>query len=133
MELRLTVSRARTPTASKCTALLKLTFRAMHIYGVSKVPAPVIAGVGDSSPPIFEPLEPRLPPIVEEPPRSAGWSLDTVVNLVSLLLILSLGCSMLVPLGEPHSEDDDAFLRVFKTGKQKEISGFGTTGSHHCL
>jgi hypothetical protein len=24
-------------------------------------------------------------------------------------------------------------LRVFKTGKQKEISGFGTTGSHHCL
>jgi hypothetical protein len=24
-------------------------------------------------------------------------------------------------------------LRVFKTWKQKEISGFGTTGSHHCL
>jgi hypothetical protein len=80
-------------------------------YGVSKAPAPaVIAGVGESSTPIFEPLEPRLPPVVEEPPRSAGWSLDTVVNLVSLLLILSLGCSMLVPLGEPHSEDGDTFF-----------------------
>jgi hypothetical protein len=43
-----------------------------------------------------------------------------VVNLVSLLLILSLGCSMLVPLGEPHSEDDDAFF----VGHNYEVGAF---------
>jgi hypothetical protein len=27
----------------------------------------------------------------------------------------------------------DVELRMFKKGKQQEITGFGTTGSHHCL
>jgi hypothetical protein len=46
------------------------------------------------------------------------------------------GCNEALDSYQAQNKDLDkayAVLRVFKTGKQKEISGFGTTGSHHCL
>ena len=62
--------------------------------------------------PEFDPFEPAVdqPPVVAAVPQpEATWSVDTVINLLALLLVMGLGCSLLVPVGERESEDDDVF------------------------
>jgi hypothetical protein len=56
------------------------------------------------------PVVAAVPPVVAAVPQpEATWSVDTVINLLALLLVMGLGCSLLVPVGERESEDDDVF------------------------
>jgi hypothetical protein len=48
--------------------------------------------------------------MVEAPPLAPAPAVETMLNMVALLLVLSLGCSMLVPSEPGWSDEDDAFL-----------------------
>jgi hypothetical protein len=70
-------------------------------------------------------------------PHGEAW-----FRFLQLRVVQLLQCHELEVLGVPFEcrprqgcseRVDRGILRVFKMGKQKEISGFGTTGSHHCL
>jgi hypothetical protein len=59
--------------------------------------------------PVFEPMVDPPPAMTAAPQPAATWSVDTVVNLLALLMVLSLGCSMFVPANEQGAEDDNVF------------------------
>jgi hypothetical protein len=66
-------------------------------FGFNKFVEALIAGADEERAPVFEALTPT-PPAVDAPsPAPAPWSVETMPNLAALLLVLSLGCSMLVP------------------------------------
>jgi hypothetical protein len=48
--------------------------------------------------------------MVDAPPPPVYMSVETMLNLAALLLVISLGCSMLVPSEPGWSDDDDVFF-----------------------
>ena len=58
---------------------------------------------------MFESLTP-VPPMADAPIPPVYLSVETVLNIAALLLVISLGCSMLVPSEPGWSDDDDVFF-----------------------
>jgi hypothetical protein len=62
-------------------------------FGFNKFVEAPIAGANDEQAPVFESLTPT-PPMTEARPIAPAPAVETVLNTVALLLVLSPGCSI---------------------------------------
>ena len=79
------------------------------VYGGGQEQMPTMAAADASTTIVFEPATSRAP-MVDAPRGGGAWNVDTMVNIVAMLLLLSLGGSMLMTSGQPRSDDDVAFF-----------------------